>query len=102
MANKFGKSKTMFTTLLQNCSQKFVDYLIMKLESHLKNFFIERLAIFGNIKQLSSSFSAYMRHRQGKPRKASGCLLSSGPRGGGWTGSSAHLDHRRSGRVGRH
>jgi len=74
----------------------------MKFESHLKNFFIEKLAIFGNTKQLSSSFSAYMRHRQGKPRKAPGGLLSSGPRGGGCTGSSAHLDRRWSGRVGRH
>jgi hypothetical protein len=47
-------------------------------------------------------FSAYMRHRQGKPRKAPGGLLSSGPRSRGCTGSSAHLDRRWSGRVGRH
>jgi len=66
----------------------------------VQNFFIERLAIFGNIKQFSSSFLAYMCHRQGKPRKAPGGFLSSGPRGGGGTGSPAHLDHRRSGRVG--
>jgi len=45
-----ANAKTMFTTLLQNCTQKFVDYLIMKLESNLQNFFIERLAIFGNTK----------------------------------------------------
>jgi len=67
----------------------------------VQNFFIERLAIFGNIKQFSSSFLAYMCHRQGKPRKAPGGLLSSGPRGRGGTGSPAHLDHRRSGRVNR-
>jgi hypothetical protein len=45
------------------------------------------------------TFSAYMRHRQGKPRKAPGGLLSVGPRGGGCARSPVHLDHRRSGRV---
>jgi len=48
------------------------------------------------------TFSAYMRHRQGKPRKAPGGLLSVGPRGGGCARSPLHLDHRRSGRVDRH
>jgi hypothetical protein len=48
VANAKHLPKTMFTTLLQNCTQKFVDYLIMKLESHLQNFFIKRLAIFRN------------------------------------------------------
>ena len=101
VANAKHSPKSMFITLLQNCTKKLVDYSIMKLESNLQNFFIERLAIFRNTKQLSSSFSAYMRHRQGKPRKAPGGLLSSGPRGRGCAGSPAHLDHRRSGRVNR-
>ena len=54
-----ANAKTMFTTLLQNCTQKFVDYLIMKLESNLQNFFIERLAIFRNTKQPFTLFSLY-------------------------------------------
>jgi hypothetical protein len=59
VANAKHSPKTMFTTLLQNCTQKLVDYSIMKLESNLQNFFIERLAIFRNTKQPFTFFSLY-------------------------------------------